>query len=562
MPRTTLSERAFSTIRLEDSYYGMQGGINVKSLQQQMQDDELSAGQNGYLRADGGFEMRRGFAKLFATAIAGGGVIGGIRFYQLVVAGAALAAPLATTLIQIGGNLFNAATQVQIGANGALGASAQPWSAVRVFDPDIAGGGGDACVICTGSGGPYLVANTPLTITTPAGWAGVAGARWCQVVNGVLFFGGLPSQPNSVVAMVEGHPETQAAVFTCSTTVTGLGVLGAGVQSALVVGLNRGLVLLVGTGPDNYAQSEIAHEDGVAAGRTMINVRGLLYFLGGNGIYVFDGGTITPVSKNVQPWIENDPLAVTPNDFPMDPTRRNAWAIWYLNRLHIFYPLTGATTPNTALVLNLDVEPAPGRGWTVLQLGKPLMSGWLLDSPGNSLNLGADPLPHAMQVGSATQGFVYNWDVNNGTGDNVDDDGAVIQAIVISKFFKLYKPGVVKKVWRVYYELYTEAFSGQVGLYTDYGGSSFQQLVNNLPGNPARFDIAQFDMAKFAGGKLSYSGARRIDWGLPAAGGAFGLYATRGIAAEAFAYGVQSTDQNPPWRFAGCTTEYTVEPRR
>jgi hypothetical protein len=662
--RSALGQRSYAISRQEESWYDCSGGVNPRAMPQEMADDELTAGQNGYLSAEGGFQSRKGIAKRGVT-LGAFPILGAFRFFQQVVDGAPIA--IARTLLaQANNTLWNYDTNSTLAGANALGAGGLPWSVTRAFDANrvmrlpaaptnqapVAGGAlaagtylvsityvnalgetlnspdltvaavplndkftvnspaasqnatgynvyvsttngatgtetkqnvapvaigsgfvvstiiagaarpttntaispSDVLVICTGVGGPYLWDG--FSITTPTGWAGVAGARWCQQVNGVIWFSGLPSQQNGVQASVEGQIEVlnPGGFFSMSQPVTGLGSIGAGVQSALVVGMNQGLSVIGGVGINNFYQNEVPHQDGVAAGRTMVTINGILYFLGESAIYMFDGYAITPVSGNVQPWILNDPLAVTTNDFPMSATRGNSWAFWYLNRLHIVYPSPGLLNPNTVLVLNMDVNPTPGRGWTPLTLAMPLMCGCLINAPG-------DPDPATMFMGNAVSGQGYNWDVNNGTGDNVDDDGTPIQINCQSKFFKLGKPGVPKVLYNFEPEVFTEAFSGIFTAYTDYGASSSAAGASGLNGAGAIFDTSRFDSgAVFAAAVLNFF-KPRIDTNGPNPSGIPGQ-STSGIMAEAVSFGVSTGVIQPPFRFAGVTSEFTILPRR
>lgn len=523
-------------------------GLNIKKLPQQLDDRELTIALNVYLRAEGGIEMRKGIAARGALLSASPGK-GLTRFWQQVVDGVPQPTPVKFLLAQIGGTLFNVDTGAQIGAPNALGASAKPWCVRRVYDPDT-GGGTDVLVICTGSGGPYLFDGT--TISTPAGWAAVASAGSCEVLNGILWFGNIPSQPNLLYGTQIGHPQTLVFydLFTMSAPIVGLCAQSTGPQAGLVIGMNTGVATLYGTGLQNWYLQDSPGQDGVVAARTMIAIDGTVYFLGREAIYAYDGlNAPTPISTPVEPWILNDPLYP---DFPMNGDRSTAFAWYYNRRLHVGYDSGVVGYPTAYLVYHLPnpnavpgayqglQQYAPG-GWTVLA-GPKLMAACTLTAPGDGIN--ASPL--GCVVLDATRGQAYNWDVYNGqgtTGHNVDDAGTPIQAVCLSKYFKIGLPGAPKKMKRLYPELFVEQFDGELQCVTDYGSSSLSQLLSPSSTAQGIWDASQWDQANWAGGTLNYF-KERVDVD---------------IQAEAFAFGIVSSDTNPPWRFVGVTGQYTQD---
>lgn len=508
-------------------------GLNIKKLPQQLDDRELTVALNVYLRAEGGVEMRKGITPHGASRGATP-MEGGVRFFQNVVHGVAQANPVKMSLGQQGGTLINLDTGTQIGATNALGASAKPWSVTRVFDPDYAGGATDCLVICTGSGGPYLFDGT--TITAPASWANVAGARWCCMLNGILWFGGIPIQPNLLYGTQVGHPETLVFydLFTMSAPITGLCAQGTGPQAGLVIGMNTGICVLYGTGPQNWYMQDIPMADGVVAGRTMIAVNGVVYFLGRLAIYAFDGSQVSPISDQVEPWILNDPLYP---DFPMNGDRSTAFAWFYNNRLYVGYDSGNLGYPTAYLCCHLNVNGA----WSI-HSGPKLIAAFLLDAPGDGIN----GTPLACVVLDATTGQAYDWDTYADAAlHTVSDNGVAIQAICLSKYFKIGLPGTPKALTRLYPELFTETFAGSLQADTDYGSSSVSQLLSPQTTVQMLWDAANWDEGNWSpGAGLQYL-QQRVDVN---------------ITAEAFAFGIFSNDTNPPWRFVGVTGEYAQKP--
>jgi hypothetical protein len=516
--------------------FDFNGLLNINALPQSIQDNQLNAALNVYGTVDGGVTMRRGMAKrgnLFG-ATAGRNVV---RFFQQVVSGAPVNPARLFLLGQAdGGIMWNVDTGTQIGATGALGAAAKSWSTARIYDPATAGGT-DILVICTGSGGPYLFDGT--TISTPSTWAAFAGgARWCQVANGTLWFGGIPAQPTVLIQMAIGAPQTYQELYVASYPITGLSVLGAGSQSGLVFGMTRGLGVSFGVNSTTLYVQEIPHEDGVAAGRTMIAIGGVVYFLGRFNIYVFDGQNIVPIGDNVRPWIINDPIQ---QDYPMNGDRSLSFS-WYYNDLIMFaYDSGGVGYCNTYLVWHLKQ-----RGWTVYS-GPKLSGATLLDAPG-------DAFPTSCVTMDALTAQAYNWDVYNATGPNghgVDDAGQIIVTSVLSKYFRLAGAGTRARLLGVAPELFVEQFAGNIVLATDYGSASYTQALSAMSqGNALVWDQGNWDQTV---------------WG----GNAFLTYAVQNFQVDdnqvakafSFAFGIATNDQNPPYRFAGISGEFAVEGR-
>jgi hypothetical protein len=216
------------------------------------------------------------------------------------------------------------------------------------------------------------------------------------LINGVLWFGGVPLQPNLVWGSALGGPENLPVYneFNLSKPVTGLGLIGDDVQGALVVGFNEGHSIISGVGPGNFFIQDIPSEDGVAAGRSMVTVAGVLYYIGNTAIYRYDGSVPTPISTKVEPWILNDPLYP---DFPMNGTRSQSWAFFYNQKIYFVYDSGPSGSPNTALVWDIRRQ-----GWTIYSPFK-FYAACLMDAPG-------DPDPPALVAIGATSGQVYNLD--------------------------------------------------------------------------------------------------------------------------------------------------------
>jgi hypothetical protein len=363
---------------------------------------------------------------------------------------------------------------------------------------DTAIAASDVLVICTGSGGPYVYDGS--TVYVPAAWTtNCPAARWCQVVNNILFFGGIASQPNLVVGMALGHPETLATAgmnnFTFSHQVQGLAIFGAGATAGLVVGLTQGIAVVYGTGLQNFYEQEVPSYDGVAAGRTMITVDGYVYFLGRDDIYMFDGTAIQPMGQKVRPYILNDPLFDNQWDIPMSGSRPLSWAMYYNRRIYFWYDTGNVGHPNCALVWDMNLH-----GWTTL-VGESLNAACLLDAS-------SDGAPLACVVGGSTTAQCYNFDVYNGTGHNVDDAGTGIAVQVSTKYFKVGQPGTDKRLMRAYIELFLESFAGVILINTDYGAQSTSKVVASATLTGAIWDVSDWDESSWSAGFLQFVNPR------------------------------------------------------
>lgn len=403
----------------------------------------------------------------------------------------------------------------------------------------------DVVIIATGSGGPYVYDGSQVYV--PAAWAAnCSGARWVQVVNNVVFFGGLPSQPNLVAGMLLGHAETFAGANTFSTShpVMGLGVVGTGAQASLAIGMTSGLTLLNGTGINTFEEAEVPMEDGVTGGRTMVTAvdpltgLSMLLFVGGSDIYIVTTTNIIPIGLNVRPYILNDALAINPWDIPMNGDRTKSHAFYYNNRIYVFYDSGNVGHPNVGLVWDLYL-----RGWTTY-VGSPINCAMTLNAPG-------DANPPQVVVGSATAAQTYNFDVYNGTAQNADDAGTAINAIALTKYFKLGVPGSPKKVRRIYPEIFAEqGFNGNIVVDTDYGASSGGSILVGPPGTGMLWDVNNWDVSNwFGGGLINYISPpnNRIDLNLPG---------------DAFAFGVSTNSVQAPWRWQAVKAIFIQNPTR
>jgi hypothetical protein len=547
---------------LDFAAYNFAGGLNVRSAPQEVGDHDLTKAQDVYLRSDGGVNLRNGMAA-YSAAIGSGQLILA-RFYQDVRSG--IAFPEITKLLgQVGNTLYNitATSNTTIGTiNATVPANPMTWARIQnPDDPNFPAGLTDVIVICTGSGGPYVYDGTNLY--TPPGWVQATSASWCAVVNGILWFGGIPKVPNQIFGCGDGitaSMETLPAYrnFALSAPVSGLCAIGTGANAILAIGRNTGLSLLYGTGPSTFYLQDVPFPDGVTAGRSMVSGSGVLYFLGHMAYYTFDG-TTTPVraSDKIEPWILNDPIAGL-NGFPMTGNFNLSWATIYNNRIHLGYCSNGASVPNTVLCLDLVT-----RGWTVLVPQPGLSSMILLDAP-------SDPNPYVAYVGSSTTGQAYQWDytaIPQPAGTLIWDegrwdintwaatalttnalpvlDGAIpVLAQAQSKYFKVGVPGTNKTLTRWYPEFLVSAtpFSIPVTISTDYGNATTSNAVTQ-PGTSLVWDVGEWDVNTWAGsGFTSFNApASRIDVD---------------IQAEAFAFGFQMNAALAPFIWAGGSGSY------
>lgn len=489
------------------SVYDFSGGLNVRSAPQELADNELTQALNGYLRPDGGFESRRGM-NLYKNLQQPAPVIGLYRFAQFVMAGNEKTHVL--TLAQCNDNLWDLNQGIVLGP---LSTGGKPWSIVTASDPQAnpypgiaAPGLTDVAVICDGGKGPYIYDGTQPPYT-PDGWKNAHGAKWCALVNGVVWFGGLKKFPNQVMSTGQGFVTGDSfesiagySVFDFGQPVTGLGVIGSGAQAQLVVGLPYGFSLIYGTGPANYTQQDVRmNNDGVVAGYTMLSQNSVLYFVGNNNAYSFNPYTSTQpttFSLKMQPWFQDDPF--TPG-YPMVGNRNSFFSFMYNDRYHVAYSSEVPNVLDTVMVYDTNVG-----GWTVLTLGVPIFSAALIDAPG-------DPTPWATLVGGQS-GHVYTWDPYTSTQDalwdacawnvgvwddstNNTDLGANITTWVATKYFKVGEPGSVKSLHRIYPEIqYPVFFAGTATVQTDYQLEAiFTENVTASQTNLATWDFSLWD---------------------------------------------------------------------
>lgn len=522
--------------------YNFSKGLDVKSTPQEVDDHALTIATNVYLRADGGVNLRNGMLAFGSPPAVGIGTLA--RFYQDVKNGSAIAETVAL-LEQVGNTLYSvgSVSNTTIGTIGTGSPNASPMTWARIQDPNdpnFPGGLTDVIVICTGSAGPYVYDGTNLY--TPAGWSNAAGASWCAVVNGILWFGGIAKFPNQIFGCGDGvtaSMETLPAYrnFVLSAPVTGLCAIGTGANAILAVTRNTGLTLLYGTGPSTFYAQDIPFPDGCQSGRSLVSGSGVLYFLGRMAYYSFDG-TSTPqrTSKRVEPWILNDPIiAQQANQFPMTGNFNLTWATLYNNRIHLGYCANSSSTPNAILTLDLELA-----GWTVQVTTPGLSSMILLDAP-------SDPSPYQCYA-AATNGQVYQWDylgafVNN-QAPTVLDGTTPVLAIAQSKYFKVGVPGTNKTLTRWYPEFFVSAtpFAIPVTFSTDYGNSQMSVVVDNAPVSASVlvWDQGMWDVNLWAGSGYSSfnSPASRVDVDIPF---------------EAIAFGVAMSGALAPWIWAGGT---------
>lgn len=519
--------------------YGFNGGLNVKAVPQFVEEKDLIVAYNGYLRADGGFQMRNGMT-LRDTVTGSGACLGLARFYQEIINGVIQSPEIVKLLAQINGNLYNADTQTLIGS---IGSGANPMTWVRAQDPNdpnFVSGLTDVIVICTGVGGPYVYDGTNLY--TPSGWSAASGASWCALVNGVIWFGGISATPNQVFGTGTGQAgdssmETLPAQrnFVFSGPVMGLCAQGTGATAALVIGLNEGISVLSGTGYSNYYLQDIPMSDGVTAGRTMIYYNGVIFWLGHNAVWVFDGQDPPQrISDKIEPWILND--AFIPG-YPITSNNgQTPWAKVYNNKLFLGYCSgLGITVPNTVLVYDLVVQ-----GWTVLQSTPGLYCMTLLDAPG-------DANPSLPVVGSSSSAVVYNWDVEPTAGSDATDAGTAIICQFQSKYFKLGIPGTNKMLLRTYPEFFLSGpLNATFVVSTDYGNDAYSNLVGVSYLSGALWDVALWDVGLWGSGQAfnPYGfPVSRIDY--------------QGVEAESFSFGLTTVGSSAPWIFQGLTGSFS-----
>jgi hypothetical protein len=396
----------------------------------------------------------------------------------------------------------------------------------------------DVVVITTGQGGPYIFDPyySATSLYVPPAWSVVSNARWCQVVNNILWFAGIPSQPNLVVGMQLGHPETFDGlnVFAMSGPVTGLSKVGAGATAGLVVGLTKGLVILTGSGPSTFVEQEVPSVDGPVSGRAMISVEGVCYFLGKDNVYAFDGSTIVPFGYKVLPYILNDPLFAGQYDLPMRGSRSLSWLMYYNRRIYVWYDSASTGIPNAGLVWDMDLQ-----GWTTYT-GQSFSCGCLLDASTDAGPLGA-------LVGDASSPLVYNFDAYPSSSFGpVSDNGAPINAVVLTKYFKLGAPGTSKRLLQVWPETFSAQSSLNVLASPDYSGPVVQAQFVSTQGNVGVWDQSFWDQATFAGQNLLFYSESRFD---------FDIYF------RAIAFGVSSLIVQAPWWLQGFSGRFAQQPR-
>jgi hypothetical protein len=414
--------------------------------------------------------------------------------------------------------------------------------------------GSDVMIITTGVGGPYIFDGYSVYVPPAYVAGGISGASWIEVINDVVWFGGIPSQTNLVAGTAIGYPEgnnnasidlqpvglPSYAQFAMSSPVTGLSVLGAGPQAGLVVGLNKGLTVLFGTAPGNYFAQDVPSEDGVASGYCMASYSGIVYFMGRQAFYMYDGSSNPQqLSQNIEPWILNDALN---QDYSLKGDRTTTFVMEYNNRLHIWYDVVGSGQLTNVLVFDLN-----NYGWTVLTLANPMIDACVLNGPG-------DAVPSLPVCVDQNVGLCYNWDAYSVTQPNgqthaVSDNGTAISAQMATKFFKIGVPGTPKRLMRLYPELFVEQFSGQVQATTDYGYTTSGQEISLTPPPMALWDVALWD---------------QFTWAQTAVRTFLGAPSTRfdlNLTGEAFSFGLQTNSTNPPWTLQGFTGTYRQESR-
>lgn len=540
MPMKTLGKlQTGQSQSFEFAAYNFSGGLNVKSVPQQVGDNDLTIACNGYLTADGGFQLRNGMTA-YGNPLPGNGPVYLARYFAGVRNGASLPSENTALLAQRSGQIYSV-TPTANTLLGVVGGNLAQQMVARRFqnpnDPNFTKGITDCIVICTGYGGPYVWDG--VHFYTPAGWQAATSAQWVEIVNGILWFGGIPDYPNQIFGSGDGITASMETLpgyrnFVFSSPVQGMVSSGTGATAALVVGLQNGLAVLSGTGPSNFYVQEVPFQDAVTAGRTMISSNGVIYFLGHNGVYRFDmQAEPQEISQKVEPWILNSPfLPAPPAAFPMAFNRELSWAAVYNNRLHVGY-CSQSALPDTILCYDLIIG-----GWTVLAPTPGLSSMILLDAPG-------DPNPYVAMVGASSGGQVYTWDTISTTATQAALDGTTpVLATVQTKYFKLGVPGTVKALERFYPEFFiTGPFAANVTASADYGTTLVNTLVDQdtppqgaLVWDQGEWNVNTWQQQSFI---PFVAPATRIDY--------------PSFQGESFAFGVSMTQALSPWIFAGGT---------
>jgi hypothetical protein len=528
-----------SRVSTDFGIYGFQGGLNVKDLPEQVGPNDLTIALNGYLRPGGGFASRYGME--LRNTLGSGPIQGIFRYYRAIVNGSSVP-PTARTIVQSGTTLYWAELGTVIGT---VASGSQPFTAVQIQNPNdkyYPNGLTDCAVICTGAGGPYVYDGVRLYV--PAGWAAASGARWCAVVNGILWFGGIPGYPNQIFGTGTGEEDDGSMQslpaernFVYTSSVVGLCAVGTGATAVLAVGRTTGITVLSGTGSTNFYQQDLPMADGVTAGRTMVALpNGQLSWLGNQAVYITDTQSAPqPLSYKVEPYILNDLII---GGYPIS-ARSSCFSWVYNNRLHLgyysggAYPGYGAVPPaNTILVYDLMLG-----GWTVLQTTPGISCATLMNAP-------SDPSPWVCLVGSSSSANVYTWDVEPVLGQTATDNGTPFTVTMQTKYFKLGEPGTVKALRRQYPEFFAcGTLNVNVTAATDYGTS----ITNNEVLYPFASTVAQWDVSKWDEAVWAPSASfapivapqTRVDYD--------------GVAGDSFAFGVTTSVANPPWMYGGVT---------
>jgi len=522
----------------EFAIYGFGGGLNVKGLPQTIPDSDLAIAQDGYLTQSGGFQLRNGMTP-YGLPFSNGGPVYVQRFYQEVINGVEQSPEVVKLVAVHRFELFEITPTGNVSLGLLGGAVDQVPTFARIQNPNdghFPDGLTDCLVICTGKNVPHIYDGA--NVYFPLGWADVLDASWCAVVNGILWFGGIPDKPNQIFGTGDGIIDSMQTLpayrnFVFSSPVMGLCASGTGAQAALIIGLNDGFAILTGTGPSNYYLQETPFSDAATAGRAMISWNGTTFVLGHSAVYAFGLGQIpAPISDKIEPWILNRPTTSIPTypGYPLALNRELSWMTVYNNRLHMGY-CSQDTQPDTILVFDLVIG-----GWTVLRPTPGIASMCLLDAPG-------DPNPYVAMVGG-TNGQVYTWDVQPEADQTVMDDTTPVLAQVQTKFYKVGVPGTNKAMERFYPEFYIAGeFKANFDMLVNYGSGGVTTPLD-LPYQSifGIWDVSAWDNAEWG----SNTGPQFL---------AFSAPTTRidypGTQAESFSFGVQMTQALAPWIFAG-----------
>lgn len=163
----------------------------------------------------------------------------------------------------------------------------------------------------------------------------------------------------------------------------------------VVVFLPSSIHELWGTGPKDYRMQIVAEGIGLMNDRCAVNINGILYFLGTNGIYRYGGGTIPSRDFSLAVEIYINAINSAAKDQCSAGTNGN--------NLYISFPSNGAILPDTIL----EYDPRFQGIWTVWKDFSPQA----FTRVGNDLYMG-DTIGQVFKMGSGTSdnGSAISWE--------------------------------------------------------------------------------------------------------------------------------------------------------